>query len=100
MGEVYRARDSRLKCDVAIKVLPEQFSRDAERVARLMDTHKASSQIQIVERDDRGPAGGPERSPTPRNHLVHHRRLGFTPSILECAILHRRAPAALVPMRA
>jgi Tol biopolymer transport system component len=34
MGEVYRARDTKLNRVVAIKVLPEAFARDAERLAR------------------------------------------------------------------
>src|SRR5262245_15824168 len=34
MGEVYRARDSRLDRDVAIKILPETFAHDPERLAR------------------------------------------------------------------
>ena len=34
MGEVYRAKDLKLGRDVAIKVLPDAFARDPERVAR------------------------------------------------------------------
>jgi eukaryotic-like serine/threonine-protein kinase len=34
MGEVYRARDTKLGRDVAIRVLPEAFARDTERMAR------------------------------------------------------------------
>jgi Tol biopolymer transport system component len=34
MGEVYRARDTKLKRDVALKVLPDAVARDPERMAR------------------------------------------------------------------
>ena len=34
MGEVFRARDTRLQRDIALKVLPDTFVRDPDRVAR------------------------------------------------------------------
>ena len=36
MGEVYRARDTTLGRDVAIKVIPQAFADDAERLARFI----------------------------------------------------------------
>jgi serine/threonine protein kinase len=45
MGEVYRARDSRLDRDVAIKVLPSNFSADANLKQRLEREAKAVSKL-------------------------------------------------------
>ncbi len=45
MGEVYRARDARLKRDVALKVLPEQHRFDARRLARLEHEARALAAV-------------------------------------------------------
>src|SRR5262245_32165424 len=34
MGEVYRARDTKLNRDIALKILPSEFALDTERLAR------------------------------------------------------------------
>jgi serine/threonine protein kinase len=45
MGEVYRARDTKLKRDVAVKILPDEFSRDADRVNRFQREAEALASL-------------------------------------------------------
>jgi eukaryotic-like serine/threonine-protein kinase len=61
MGEVYLARDSRLDRQVALKVLPPQFTRSRERVARFRREAKAASALNhpnIITIYDIGEIGG------------------------------------------
>ena len=45
MGEVFRARDTRLERDVAIKVLPASFAADAARLQRFDQEARATSAL-------------------------------------------------------
>jgi Protein kinase domain len=45
MGVVYRARDERLRRDVAIKVLPASFANDADRLSRFEQEARATSAL-------------------------------------------------------
>ncbi len=56
MGEVYRARDSSLNRDVAIKVLPELFARDPERARPLRRARRRRSRRSIIRTSRRSTA--------------------------------------------
>src|SRR6058998_91551 len=45
MGEVYRARDSRLQRDVAVKILPRALAQDQDRLKRFEREARAAGQL-------------------------------------------------------
>src|SRR5690348_12259919 len=77
MGEVYRARDTRLQRDVAIKSLPELFAADPERLARFR------REAQVLASRRRRPEGSTSGPPRP----------GSIQSTLSRAIATESSPA-------
>ena len=87
MGEVYRAHDSRLRRDVALKVLPASFTNDPDRLRRFEQEARAVAALthpNIVSVFDIGESGG-----------VHY----IVSELLEGESLRERIPAAGLPVR-
>ena len=81
MGEVYRARDTRLHRDVAVKVLPDAFAADPDRVRRFQQEARAVAALShphICQIFDVGPdylvleyvEGTPLRGPLPERDVI------------------------------
>ena len=77
MGEVYRARDSRLGRDVAIKVLPAGLNADADRLQRFEPEARAAAALNhpniLTVHENRQPRAG-DRSYRPIRRLGAARR--------------------------
>jgi len=62
MGEVYRGRDTKLNRDVAIKILPDAFSLDPDRLARFKREAQVLASLnhpyEIAQRSDKETACG------------------------------------------
>src|ERR1700683_251850 len=87
MGEVYRARDTRLLRDVALKVLPASFTNDPERLRRFEQEARAVAALNhpnIVSVYDVGTDDG-----------VHY----IVSELLEGETLRERMPASGIPAR-
>jgi eukaryotic-like serine/threonine-protein kinase len=87
MGEVHRARDTRLLRDVALKILPASFTNDPDRLRRFEQEARAVAALShpnIVSVYDVGAADG-----------VHY----IVSELLEGETLHERIPPTGIPAR-
>jgi serine/threonine-protein kinase len=67
MGEVYRAHDTRLKRDVALKILPETFATDPDRLARFQ---REAEVLASLNHPNVAAIYGIEESPAEAGHYV------------------------------
>jgi serine/threonine protein kinase len=67
MGEVYRARDTRLDRDVAIKVLPESSAQDPDRLSRF---EREAKTLASLNHPNIAAIHGVEESPVEAGHII------------------------------
>jgi hypothetical protein len=98
MGEVYRALDLKLKREVAVKILPDEFLRDADRVSRFQrerlvcgcERHRVD--VGLLERLLQYPADGVVVVDEP-DGVIH----GIVPGVGRCYPVARGGRAAAAP---
>ena len=88
MGEVYRARDTKLDRDVAIKILPEAFAHDPERVARFQREAKT---LAALNHPNIGGIYGIEDGPAEAGHYIRALVLELVEGPTLADIIERRA---------
>jgi len=106
MGEVYRARDPKLGRDVAIKILPDLFAADADRVARFQREAQVLASLnhphiaQIYGLEEIRPAGGSKEQDPPyavidrrRDVVPRHRDVVRADSLSDRSVCRRARPA-------
>jgi serine/threonine protein kinase len=92
MGEVYRARDTRLNREVAIKVLPESFLTDRERLARF---EREAQVLAALNHPNIAVIYGLERSNESAAELKHH---ALVMELVEGPTLADRIAAGRIPL--
>src|ERR1700730_14396300 len=102
MGEVYRARDTRLGRDVAVKILPDSFARDGDRLRRFEQEARAVAALNhpnILAVFDIGTHNQSQRSEGQQKDGLHNNSPFLVSELLEGESLRAALYGGALPQR-